>query len=267
VDFRFSIGAAAAIAGGLWCFVQGLRAMRIVRLIENTPTARIRSMAMGLVEVRGRPQVRSALTAPFSGHPCAYWEVDISTRGKNNSYTVIHRNSSGNPFFLIDETGSALVYPQGAQCRIRYGTEEECFGLQPPSPYAEYLHQHNSFLTATARLSTLRFRERTIEDGMELFVMGTAEPRANAISVSEATGTDDDVGSGALVRHQLDHDHVAVIRKGENEGTFIISQESQRDLTTVMRLKAFAMVFGGPLLALAGLGYWLLLLSTRGHAG
>jgi hypothetical protein len=266
VDFRLSLLSAAALGGGVWVFWQGMRALRIVRLIENTPTARIRSIAMGLVEVCGRPQARSSMVAPFSGHPCSYWEVDISVRGRGKSWTVVHRNASGHPFYVEDETGSALVYPQGAVCRIRYGTEEECFGLQPPSPYAEYLHEHGSIMTAAARLSMMRFRERTIEDGMELYVLGTAQPRGQAFAVSEGTGTDGD-DFGASQRRRLDHDHVAVIRKGENDGTFIISQEGERDLTTGMRIKAAAMILGGPPLALAGLGYWLLVLAARGHAG
>ena len=266
MNVQLSVVSAAALGGGLWFFGQGLRALRTVRLIENTPTARIRSMAMGLVEIHGHPQARSTLIAPFSGNACAYWEVDISVRGRNRSWTVIHRNASGQPFYLVDDTGSALVYPRGAVCRIRYGTEEEVFGLQPPSPYAEYLHEHNTVLTATSRLSMLRFRERTIEDGMQLFVMGTAEPRASSYSISEGTGTD---GEGPIeaVRHQLDHDHVAVIRKGENEGTFIISQEGERDLTTGMRIKAAAMILGGPPLVLAGLAYWLSVLAALGRTG
>jgi E3 ubiquitin ligase len=264
MNLQLSLFSAAALGGGLWCFGQGLRALRTVRLIENTPTARIRSMAMGLVEIHGRPQARSTMIAPFSGHACAYWEVDISVRGRNRSWTVIHRNASGQPFYVVDETGSALVYPRGASCRISYGTEEECFGLQPPSPYAEYLHQHNTLLTATARLSMLRFRERTIEEGMDLFVMGTAEPRANAFSISDDTGAEDADPIDA-VRHQLDASHVAVIRKGENEGTFIISQQGERDLATGMRLKAAAMMLGGPPLALAGLAYWLSVLAAFGR--
>jgi hypothetical protein len=267
VDLRMSVMTVAAIGGGGWLFWQGMRGFRIARLIENTPTAHIRSMAMGLVEVHGRPHARSSMLAPFSGHPCAYWEVDIAVSGRGKTWTTVHRNSSGTPFYLEDDTGSALVYPQGAVCRVRCGTEEESFGLQPPSPYAEYLHEHGSFLTAAARLSMLRFRERTIEDGMELFVLGTAEPRSNAIMISEGTGTDGDASLGAKERHRLDHDHVAVIRKGENESTFIISQDKERDLTTVMRLKAAAMILGGPTLTLAGLGYWLLVLAARGHAG
>ena len=263
MDPRSAVIPGAALLGGAWAFWQGIRTLRTMRLIENTPTSRIRSMAMGLVEVQGRPEARSTMLAPFSGHPCAYWEVDISVRGRSKSWTVVHRNASGQPFYLQDETGSALVFPHGADCRIRYGLEEECFGLQPPSPYAEYLHEHGSFMTAAARLSMMRFRERTIEDGMQVFVMGTAEPRAESIAVTEATGTDGDADLGAAERQRLDRDHVAVIRKGENDGTFIISQEGERDLATGMRIKAAALILLGPALALAGLGSWLLALAGR----
>jgi hypothetical protein len=259
--------AIGALGAGSWFFWKGMRAMQTVRLIENTPTARIRSMAMGLVEVRGRARTRSDVTAPFSRRPCAYWEVDVSVRGRGRTWTVVHRNASGQPFYLEDETGSALVYPKGADCRIRFNTEEECFGLQPPSPYAEYLHKHGSFMTAAFRLSIMRFRERTLEEGMEVYVLGTAAPRSQSLVVSEGEGSGDDDGLGAARRQRLDREHVGLVRKGENDGTFIISQEHEEALTMGMRIKAAAMILGGPPLALAGLGYWLLILAARGRTG
>jgi hypothetical protein len=265
MDLRLPIVAIGALGAGSWFFWKGMRSMRIVRLIENTPTARIRSMAMGLVEVKGRVSQRSAVTAPFSGRPCAYWQVDVSIKGRNRSWTVVHRNASGHPFYLEDETGCALVFPKGADCKIRFQTEEECFGLQPPSPYAEYLHTHGSFMTAAARLSMMRFRERTLEEGMEAYVLGTAEPRAQSRVVSN--GEDEDDSLGAERRRRLDETHAAVIRQGEHERTFIISQDQERDLTTVLRIKAAAMILGGPPLALAGLGYWLLVLAALGRTG
>ncbi|MBI3539699.1 MAG: hypothetical protein HY076_05450, partial [Candidatus Eisenbacteria bacterium] len=74
--------ASAALVAGVVFFARGFRTMRTRRLIANTPTARIRSMAMGLVEIRGTVQPRSHVTAPFSGHDCAYWQVDISSRSR-----------------------------------------------------------------------------------------------------------------------------------------------------------------------------------------
>lgn len=267
MDLRLPLVAIVALGAGSWFFWKGMRSMRIVRLIENTPTARIRSMAMGLVEVKGHVRPRSAVTAPFSGRPCAYWEVDVAIKGRGRSWTVVHRNASGQPFYLEDETGAALVFPKGAACKIRFRTEEEVFGLQPPSPYAEYLHTHGSFVTAAARLSMMRFRERTLEEGMEAYVLGSAEPRAQSSVVSGGESARDDDSLGHDRRKRLDQQHVAVIRQGQNERTFIISQDQERDLAMVLRVKAAAMMLGGPPLALAGLGYWLLVLAALGRTG
>src|SRR5262249_50817472 len=119
MHLSFPIYATLALGAGLWLFVRAFRDFRTRRLIENTPTARIRSMAMGLVEINGEVVQRSEHLAPFSGRPCAYWQVDIATRGRNNTWSIVHRNASGSPFFVQDDTGLALVYPQGADCRVQ----------------------------------------------------------------------------------------------------------------------------------------------------
>ena len=110
----FSLAAALA---GPWLFYVGFKAWRVRRLIEATPASRIRSMAMGLVELNGSVSERSRVSAPFSGRPCAYWEIEIATRSSGrdgrNAWATVHRNRSGHPFYLRDETGTALVYPQG----------------------------------------------------------------------------------------------------------------------------------------------------------
>src|SRR6185436_10633727 len=137
--------------------------------------------------------------APFSGKPCAYWEVDIASRHRRG-WTTVHRNQSGSPFFLSDETGVALVYPHGSECRIRFGTEETCQGLMLPACYADYMNEHTSAFGRLSRLGMLRFRERRLEEGERVYVLGTATPRASSRVVAEtaellATGTDDVVAS------------------------------------------------------------------------
>jgi len=265
-DVRLPIAAGVALLAGPWMFWRGFRHFRVCRLIENTPTARIRSMAMGLAEVNGKVEARSHLEAPFSGRPCAHWQVEISVRGRRRGgWSVVHRNHSGNPFYLEDDTGVAMIFPQGSDCRVRYGTEEECSGLNLPDVYADYLRENPGAVGPLVRLSWMRFRERTLEDGMQVYVLGTAMPRSHAIAVSDgealaATGTD---GLAGQHRSELDHDAVALIRQGDNEKTFIISQESERDLVFGLKIKAAAMIWGGPLLALLGLGYWLAAIASR----
>lgn len=257
--------ASLALGAGPVLFWRSFRDLRMQRLIQDTPTSRIRSMSMGLVEINGEASPRSELTAPFSGRPCAYWQVDIATRTRRSGWTVVHRNASGNPFFLRDETGVALVYPQGATARLNFQVEEECLGLSLPDVYAQYLNEQRPTGNALWRLGGLRFRERVLEAGQRVYVLGSAMPRPQAVTISmdvedelEATGTDD---RRARRVHSLDHETQAIIRRGENESTFIISQQSERDLTVQLGLRATARLIGGPALTLFGLAYWLHALS------
>jgi hypothetical protein len=250
--------ATLALSGGAAAFILGWRDLNLRRLIQNTPTARIRSLAMGMVEIAGEVSARSHITAPFSGRPCAYWEVDISTHGQRGSDNVVHQNASVNPFFVRDKTGVALVYPHDAKCTVKWGIEEACSGAALPECYDEYMKTLGPSQVRW-RTGTLRFRERTLEDGMGVFVLGTAAPRAQSLSISDgdelaATGTD---GSGAQRLRTFDHEVSAVIRRGEADKTFIISQKSERDLTTELGFMAFAKLVGGPILAALGIWYWL----------
>jgi len=100
-----------------------------------------------------------------------------------------------------------------------------------------------------------------------VFVLGTAVPRPQEMSVSqdvevEATGTD---GPHERRLRELQQQTSGIVRLGDSEKVFIISQQSERDLTLVLGLRAWAEMLGGPVLTLGGLGYWLLFLANRGH--
>jgi hypothetical protein len=174
--------AALALFGGIYLFFTGFRDLQRLRLIENTPTARIRSMAMGLVEVNGVIEGRSTQFSPFSNQPCAYWQVEIAVRnGRRNTWSTIHRNASGQPFFLRDETGLAMVYPKGSDCQVGHTIEETAHGLMMPDCYSDYMKENGIWMRHVASLSSLRFRERTLEGGERVYVLGTAVPRAQVL--------------------------------------------------------------------------------------
>jgi len=255
-----------AALGGASLFLAGFRDLRVKRLIENTPTSRIRSVAMGLAEVNGVIGCRSMVSAPFSGRPCACWNVDISIQGRRNTWRIVHRATSGHPFFLHDDTGVALILPYGADCRVHFGVEEVCAGIALPECYSNYVDTLG-VRRYLWRFGVLRFRERVLEEGSRVYVMGTATAPAMALTVSEgvgmasaeseelaATGTD---AWRARRVQSGDRQVTAVIRRGDSERTFVISQDSERDLTTGLALKAFAKLAGGPVIGLLGLGYWL----------
>lgn len=259
-----SVVCTGATLAGPWLFLAGFRALRVKQLIESTPTARVRSMAMGMVEIHGKLTPRSRVVGPFSGRPCCYWEVEIQTRSnsRNNSYQwhTVHKNRSGHPFFLHDETGVALVYPQGGDIRTPFGVEEATSGFGVPDCYSQYMEENHLGMRAIWALGPMRFRERTLEEGASVYVLGRAYPRAMASNVSwdeealQATGTD---AIGATRVRSLDHDVQGVIRRGPGDPAFLISPQSEKVMSMEYGLKAFGGVIGGPLVTLFGV--WCLL--------
>lgn len=260
-----SLFATGATIAGPILFFRGFRALRVRQVIDNTPASRVRSMAMGLVELNGRVAERSRVSAPFSGHACAYWEVEIAVRssrqrGGTSSWTTVHRNRSGHPFYLDDGTGTALVYPQGAECHLPFGVEEETHGFGVPECYQQYMEQQGLALRAVWALGPMRFRERVLEDGNAVFVLGRAYPRAQSAQVSwdeeplAATGTDSGVGTPVA---RLDREVCGVIRRGPRDPIFVVSPQSEKSMSLEYALKSFGGLAGGPVLGVFGV--WCLM--------
>ena len=108
---------AAATLGSGWL---GFRRLKRARLIEDTPTQRLRSAAQGYVELEGAarwmpgPEIR----APLSRTPCAWWRYRIEQRrgsGKNARWHRLEGGVSDDLFLLDDGTGECVIDPEGAQ--------------------------------------------------------------------------------------------------------------------------------------------------------
>jgi hypothetical protein len=98
--------------------------LRLKRKIENTPTSRVRSVAMGMVEVKGKAIRRYALVSPMSHIPCVYYRLTRYKRDKNNQWKKVGVTKSSRASFLLeDETGRVEIDP--ARCRIAAGTKQE----------------------------------------------------------------------------------------------------------------------------------------------
>jgi len=260
----YSVGSALAVGAGAFVFARGFRSLRLQRLIENTPTAKVRSLAMGIVELQGGLRSRSRTRAPFTDRDCVWWEVELQTLQQSNKggrrWHTVHRERSGHPFYLDDGTGTALIYPQDAQVNAGDIVSEDTHGFGVPEPYASYMQSRDLRMRHLWSLGPMRFRERRLEEGRGVYVLGRATPKPHAVDVSmdeevlEATGTD---GIGA--RHVREHDGrcTAVLRKTPSDPVLLISDKSEKTMTMEYGLKAFGGLVGGPALALFGL--WCLI--------
>jgi len=98
--------------------------LRMKRQIENTPTSKVRSAAMGMVEVKGQAIRSYALISPMSNTPCVYYRLTKYRRERNNQWRVSSVSSSDNvPFLLEDDTGRVEINPAG--CRVSAGSKQE----------------------------------------------------------------------------------------------------------------------------------------------
>ena len=109
--FIVIIGAAA----GLFYYA-AFYYFRRKRLIENTPTSKVRSLAMGLVEVFGKAQMFKKLKkSPISKKDCVYYTLEVQEyvkSGKQGHWKTIKFETSNNDFYVQDETGKVLVNPK-----------------------------------------------------------------------------------------------------------------------------------------------------------
>ena len=79
---KFWIAAAGLAFATVYSFFYSFRAWRKNRLVEDTPTSRVRSAAQGYVEFTGIGKMLEGAPnkAPLSGIPCTWWSYKIEER-------------------------------------------------------------------------------------------------------------------------------------------------------------------------------------------
>jgi hypothetical protein len=170
-----------AIAGGLYFFVFGFRLLARKRLLLTTPTSKIRSAAMGLVEVNGIAAGPYTMSAPITGKPCFLYHTTVwqQREGKNVEWDKIADETLHLPFFIDDSSGQLLVEPLGADLDLHRDFREEYtssffssnFSLGEdgvPPRVSVFLSRHG---IVPAR--RLRIEERSIKPEDALFIAGT----------------------------------------------------------------------------------------------
>jgi hypothetical protein len=173
-------GVALAFAGafaGVYLFYRGFRLLQRKRLILNTPASKIRSAAMGLVEINGLAVGPYTMLAPITGVPCYYFRTTAwqwQQRGKNSEWVKVADESLHVPFFLEDNTGRILVNPQGAEMDIHrdfhdeFGTTLFSSSLGIPSNIASFLARNG-----VSTDKKIKVDEYCIKPKNALFILGT----------------------------------------------------------------------------------------------
>ena len=150
-----------------------------LRLIEDTPTSRIRSAAQGYVELMGvsRWIDGPSIVSPLTTRPCVWYSyrVEQRTRGsKNNHWRTVDSGVSEELFALDDGSASCLVDPEDAEVitdnrSVWYGNSQR--------PGRGHVGFKNSVLEGvTSTLLSVggryRYTEKWIDAGESIYVVG-----------------------------------------------------------------------------------------------
>lgn len=242
-----AVGAGIAVVGAVVIAV-GFWLRRRMMLFAGTPTSKVRSMAMGEVELKGvaepdPPPDGRLLTAPFTGRDCFYFEVHVEERvtttdseGRTRRRWVTrHREDARVPFMLRDETAAALVDPDGAKVDVPADFRERSrMGKDPPPEVVDYLRgQGVSFEGLLGINKDMRYTERSLLPGERLYVFGWAGDNPRVEEATAVRGVED-----------------VMVQKGD--GPFVITDRSEEQLVGRLRWGSWAAIVVGGLLVVAG---------------
>jgi E3 ubiquitin ligase len=219
----------ALVALGIAPFYFAFRAFRLKRRIEDTPTSKIRSMAMGLVELKGTVVPRELLLSPYTRKRCVYYDYKLerlevrrfyspSSRRwvKTEEWVLVRAETESRRFMLRDETGEVLIDPKDASVPDVDVYEE---GFAPRRKHTEHL----------------------VLAGAETYIMGSAlQNPENAGNANDRAGR-------------------LMIRKGDIDKDFVISSRSEKQLESNFALQFLGSIILG--LMVMGLGAWMILFS------
>lgn len=161
-------GTAAGVFPGLFAaglFWGGFYFIRLKRRVENTPTSKVRSIAMGMVEVHGRARRLYALVAPMTQSPCIFYRLRKYRRERNNRWKLVREMDSRHvPFQVDDGTGRVTVDPTGAFVRAK--TRQTGYPGDSPLTFTAFRREYEDE----------KWTEELVFEGTSLYVLGYAYP-------------------------------------------------------------------------------------------
>ena len=102
---------------GVWIFFKGFRVFREFKIVADTPRMPIRSIPMGLVQVRGQALSDQLIPSPVTHTPCCFYQVKIERyeTGEHGGWKHYRTDMDGAKFYLQDQTGKVLVDSYAAE--------------------------------------------------------------------------------------------------------------------------------------------------------
>ncbi len=188
------VAVAVLVAASVYCFWRTWRFINYIRLIEDTPTCKIRSAPQGYVELEGLGKLMDGppIIAKLSGLPCVWYRYKIeeyvaTDKGNEHRWQTIDKGESTEVFWLEDNTGHVAIDPEGADITPRHKdswrSDSSLSGIAHPVFV-------RSFVVSRSVGGNYRFTEERINSGERLYALGFLK---NVGSYTSAPTVDEEV--------------------------------------------------------------------------
>jgi hypothetical protein len=250
---------------GPYCFWRGFVLLQRKRLIMDTPRSSIRAAALGRVELSGRAIGPYTVVAPLSRADCLYYRLVIESNPQGDLNKGMREVCA--PFFLDDGTGTAMIFPEGAELQFPATSER--------SEYGKLAFAFGRYSEGTPEFA----QEYAVKPGDTIFVLGRLRenPWAKKDPVAECTDLsrigpgfvgraeadlirreaypylDEKVPAGADTAFAETFDLRPPVILMKDDGPFVISTSSQREVVAKLQLESLLYIWGGPVAAVWGL--------------
>jgi len=229
---------------GIGLYIIAFYFLKIKHLIQNTPTSKIRSVAMGFAEVCGKviPYENGIMISPFSNQKCVYYQYIIQeyrSSGKSSSWVTVKHGKEKRLFYLEDETGRILVDPNKASIDISKKNEYNSgLGKDPPYNVIRFLERENIRFEGIlfGINKKMRFIEYIIKPNDTLYVMGTVKDNPFVQDASVIEGVAD-----------------MIISKGRNIKFYCISDKMEKNILAKYNLYFIGLFLFGTFISLMAL--------------
>ncbi len=188
-----------AVCGGIILFLigiliifNGVQMYLTMRKVQNTPTSKIRSVAMGLAEVYGKALSVVENYSPFTNEKCVYYKIQVQAyierKGDDDtsSWTTILNKELNNIFKLQDDTGIINVDPKGADINLDVARSKEgnitkkLLSLSGVNEeivsFINKLDKNEQNIINRYKNNKIKVTEWRIIEGEKVYVLGSVEP-------------------------------------------------------------------------------------------
>ncbi|MBN1824086.1 MAG: hypothetical protein JW803_07190 [Endomicrobiales bacterium] len=265
-SFEKDIGFLCDICGvsaGFYFLYFGFIAFKKKTLIENTPTSKIRSVAMGLCEVSGTAREKSPLKSKITYADCVLYKFLIerevrSSRGRR-SWVTISSGVSTHYFYIDDGTGKILVDPLDAELMMEPDYRHVDISHGVKTRYTEWYIGNGDPVYVIGCVG--KFRD-CVSDRKDRLIAKIKKVKSDKQKMKTFDTNEDGIISAEEWDHarerieeeflkeelerpqEMDVDDI-VISKGAHDPVFLISDRSEKDVLGKLSLMCYGAVGGG----------------------